>query len=292
MSGRSETNTQGGALESGVYVPVLIGGMARSGTTLLSALISTSNSCNGFAPEPHYLGQLMYAITSMGLPHQECFSTDRHGQLREHFGLFRKGLDEAWRTMDRPSILVLKHVYFTPMCELIGHFLPQAKFLAIMRDPRDIFASLIRAKRKEFGVAFRDINVEKLIPQWVHRFNHYYGCVLRAAANEFRGRLLAIDHDSLCVGDIHRLSDFMELSDIDPRALWRRCIVDIHRYENDPLFSDGWGKPLDKEFAKSHRTDLSYEVAERIQQDTMRIRAEFLTLARGPTLQSFPVETA
>lgn len=275
-----------GPLERGLYVPVLIGGMPRSGTTSLSALISTSSLCNPFAPEPHYLGYLANALPNLFLPNQSCFYRDKEEQLRQHFRFFRTVLDEAWVTLGRPKILVVKHVLFTPVCGIIGQHLPQARFLAIMRDPRDVFASMLRTRVRHQPTAHIDrSDLEDYVVQWIIRFNKYYLAVLSAATNGFRGRLLAVDHESMCRGIIGPIGQFLGLSDIDPDKLWNRSVFDITQHDDDPMFSDGWGKPLHTGSSRSRGNELDEEVAHTVDRDTRVVRSMFLDLVSGSALK-------
>ena len=264
----------------GLYRPVFVLGMPRSGTTLLSALISTSSSCNPFTPEPHYLGHLCQTIANLYLPYQSCFYTDRESVIASHFDFFRSVVDGVWKSLGRPPILVLKHVFMTTVCHLIGRHFPEAQFVAIMRDPCQTFASL-RESLADDGPESK-AHTELLVRQWLRRFNHYYSAVIRAANGELKGRVLAVDHELLCQGEFDSLSDFLRLRDIDPELLWKRFIVDIQDYKDDPLFSTGWGKPLHPSAVRPH-SQLNDGIAEMISRDTRTVRGQFASLVRRST---------
>lgn len=265
-------------LEQGRYVPVFVGGMARSGTTLLSALMSTSSACNPFAPEHHGLGFLAQAISSLTLPDQFLFYRDREEQLRRHFNLFRDILDEGWAALGEPAILVLKHCSLTAVCELVCRFIPQSKFVAIMRNPLNMYSSVSRARRIVSGGRESPSDMETHVVQWIRRFNQSYKAVLTADKAGLSDRILAVNYEAICQGDTKALSQFLHVLDIDPSRLWKRARFDISNYKKDPMYSAGWGKPLNDSYREAPH-EIAPQLVERIVEGTQSVRGEFIALA-------------
>jgi hypothetical protein len=263
------------------YTPVFIGGAPRSGTTMLSALVSTSESCNAFAPEFHYLGligQALLATLSTYDKTQKPFFRDQATLLRNHFGFVRQVLDEAWLALGRPSRLVIKHCKLTPLFGLLARHIPDALFLVICRDPRDIVASRLRAegKRGRPITGPRDNRVE----EYVAEFNAYYGSVFAAADSDLKGRFLALQLEEVSSGSLDALSSFLGLTDIAPERLWSRSVIDIREYRASHLFSRHWGEPLTSQAAHTYRDVLDAETADRIYWATKGVTTGFAALAR------------
>lgn len=255
---------------TGAYTPVFIGGAARSGTTLLNALVSTSQSCNPFAPEFHYLATLGQSLASNLMifdRSQRFFVRSREALIENHFRLMNAVVHEAWAALGQPEFLVIKHCKLTPMFALLAKHMPSARFLVSIRDARDVVASMLRASSKQRGRTqpISDDEIRLIITQ----FNTYYGAILSAAKGSLKGRLLIVQHEKLASGDYRTLESFLGLTDIDPQRLWKRSVFDIRRLEQDPMFSQHWGRPITNESVATYLDTLDDTTAERIFAETV-----------------------
>ena len=247
-------------------MPVFIGGAPRTGTTLLSALVSTSEKCNPFSPEYHCLGTIGQALPQLSLPSQNAFFRSKDTVLEACFQLVRRLLDEAWLCAGRPDYLVIKQCKLTPVFGMLARFLPNAKFLIIMRDARQAIESMLRAIEKHRNGTVPAYELTRLITQ----FNIYYKAVIREAPYDLKGRLLFVDFAQLAQGDTFSIGKFLKIYDIDLHRLWRRSTFDILDYSRDPMFSDLWGKPMSPE-AGTRELSLDEATCDRIARETLDV---------------------
>jgi len=254
------------------YLPVFVGGAPRTGTTLLSALICTSESCNPFAPEFHYLGTLgMALIQTLAIydSSQRLLLADRESLIRDHVAFMRSVMDASWEALGRPRVLVLKHCKLTPLFGMLGRHMPDARFVASFRDARDTIASMVRAYERH--VALGGPERQKYVDGLISQFNGYYAALNAAAANDLGSRLLVVDHEQLAAGRVDALASFLGLQDIDSTRLWQRAVFDVRALQKDSMFSEHWGAPLTREPIGQYARTLDEVMAARVLRETLSV---------------------
>lgn len=260
------------------YVPVFVGGAPRTGTTFLTALLCTSQSCNPFAPEFHYLASLAMALIqnlSIFESSQRHFVRSKQALIDSHFEFMRRVLDESWVSLGSPRYLVIKHCKLTPLFGMLARHIPAARFIVAIRDARDTIASNLRAYEKHHRM--RGVPVPEHVASLIAQFNGYYGALL-SSQSELQDRLLVVQHERLARGELAPLADFLELSDIDATQLWKRAVFDIRRLEHDSMFSAHWGQPVSAETIDTYRQTLDAATAERIFRETLTVSVGMSTL--------------
>jgi hypothetical protein len=239
-------------------------------------------SCNPFAPEFHYLGLLAQALNALRIPNQALLLGNADVVRSTHFALFQTTLDEAWKTLGKPEYLVVKHCFLTPLFDVIAKQIPRALFITTIRDPRCVVASLLRSILRAHPDTTADKWLPTLVPEWINRYNTSYGAVVRGCLRADHRRFLNIDHRHLGTEIVGSLERFLNISDINPDALWSRAVFDIQTMNRDPLFSPGWGRALG-----CHRNDtfgdvLEPAVADRLLEKTAIVRTALNRMIETP----------
>lgn len=261
--------------------PVFVGGLPRSGTTVLHALLCTSEATNVFTPEFHYLALVGHAFTqakAMFTRSQKAFFSSEEEFVNIHFEYMRHVVDAAWVALGRPRKLILKHPKLTPLFGQMAKHFPTARFVVVIRDARDVVASLIRAEARHQNA--KRIGKE-LVDMQIAQFNGYYGAVIAAATGPLRGRVLGVELERLAGSTLADLREFLSLPDIDTEKLWQRSMFEISRLRHDPFYSAHWGQPLTDKISGTWTQTLDAETAERIFLETLGVRTTFLALTSG-----------
>lgn len=168
---------------------IFIGGVMRSGTSLLQQVICTSKDTNQFINGCRYLtDQLKLYAQYSGA--DSLFADDyfeNTGEFRAFtIGIIEKFLAEAWACNGRPSTLVLKNPELTLYIPLLADLLPDAKFVISVREPKDVITSMIKVgtQQKKDGIRTFLANAASNIDLLCNTFNNYYAPTLRNLKTE------------------------------------------------------------------------------------------------------------
>lgn len=128
---------------------MMIGGAMRSGTTVIHRALCRARNSNPFLSESWFLRDLL-AMYRFRLSRFEAMGEDQFGSVAAYRRMLADDVADYLRTVSArhgdPEVLILKQP------ELIGSFAdlallsPQMLFLAVVRDPRDVVASMKRVR--------------------------------------------------------------------------------------------------------------------------------------------------
>lgn len=130
---------------------IFVGGSQRSGTTLLAASL-----CSGAETNP-YFGES--GSFRMLLESRHVLTQSMEDEISAHFGdqqamddyfqdCLRSFLNRVLKTHAPATSLVLKEPHMTMFFPSLWQLIPESKFVIIMRDPRDIVASMLDVGKK------------------------------------------------------------------------------------------------------------------------------------------------
>lgn len=128
---------------------MMIGGAMRSGTTVIHRALCAADNSNPFLSESWFLRDLL-AMYRFRLSRFAAMGEDQFGTAAAYSRMIAADVADYLRTVSArhgdPEVLILKHP------ELIRHFVdlaalsPEMLFLAVVRDPRDVVASMKRVR--------------------------------------------------------------------------------------------------------------------------------------------------
>jgi len=240
-----------------------VGGCARSGTTLLQALLCRAAGAHPMIRESRYLRVLLqaYGVAMARFDAEtEDYFRDRAALRAYHAKLIDDFLSHTRAHLGGAEHLVLKEPNQTRLFPEILSLVPAARCLCLVRDPRDTIASLVRvgqrygdhpADRGNPDVArLRRRNMRALCAHYLS----FYKPVLALAEGRGRERLMLIRYEDLVrspAAELARVAAFtgLALDGVDPHAS-----VDLGSYPQQfedrfsrPWTSDLYGKPLTAE---------------------------------------------
>jgi hypothetical protein len=233
-----------------------VGGGARTGTTLMQILLSQAESTNEMAPEAHYLRCLIssYRLARNSLAHQ----TPQFFDDADDFRTFNAGIIERFVTRTRRRFsgarhLVLKDPEMTKSFPDLFELMPSARFICMMRDPRDVVASLLRVGEKMLekgrndfvAAATRARDIERLC----RYFTGFYASLWPEQDERFWERTLFVRYEDLVTNPEGVLEDVqaftgLDLSHVSRAADFDTGTVDYSARTDSPWFSKLYGKGI------------------------------------------------
>jgi len=162
---------------------LLVGGAMRSGTTVIHRALCTATNSNPYISESWFLFDLMN-LYKWNLSRYEVRHADQFGHVRNFSELikfnFQYYLNLVSTKYDDPEVLILKHPELTRHFQEIGLMFPSMSFLAIVRDPRDVIASMkdVAAKHKADGIISPQSRV-KSIKGYCDQYRSYYDRIMQ-----------------------------------------------------------------------------------------------------------------
>jgi hypothetical protein len=164
---------------------IFVGGVMRSGTSLLQRVICTSDDTNSFINGCRYLtGQLELYVRYAG---PDSLFIDDYFENKKEFRDFTQSiiehiLYETWACNGRPNALVLKNPELSLYIPWLADLLRDAKFVMSVREPKDTITSMIKVGRRQKNEAIDSFlaNVGSNIDVLCDTFNNYYEPTLRS----------------------------------------------------------------------------------------------------------------
>jgi hypothetical protein len=181
-----------------------VGGSQRSGTTLLQTILCQDAQANPFTHEAKYLRHLVGAYRfgrqTFRLETKDFFR-DEAQYVEFNARIVRAFLQNVLDQYPQASHLVLKEPHLTMLFPELGELLPKARFLCVVRDPRDAIASMVKVggRLHEAGVQdemarmFTRRNMDEL----TRFFLSFYEPALRVRRPEFQRRVLLLRYEDL-----------------------------------------------------------------------------------------------
>lgn len=233
---------------------LFVGGGARTGTTLAQMLLCQAESTNAMVPEAHSLRCFLsaYHLASGSAAHQIPQYFDDPEDFRAfHAGQLQQYLDRTRARFGGVETLVLKDPEMTRFFPDLVSLLPEAHFVVMVRDPRDVVASLLAVGRKlldrqQGGIlaeAARTRNIRALC----QHFLAFYTPVLACQDERFWAQALFVRYEDLVQDTeaiLGNLSEFtgLNLVGLDPYADFNTGQVNYTDRQESPYFSALYGK--------------------------------------------------
>ena len=184
---------------------IFVGGSQRSGTTLVQTILCASGATNPMIGEAKYFRQLVQAY-AFGKRQFSGETRDYFKDLEElrvfHGGLIQRFLDHTLARFEGAKHLVLKEPHLTMLFPELVELLPAARFICVVRDPRDVIASMIEVGRKldEKGIADDPMGrmfVRRDMRALSRHYLSFYLPALRSADSGFMERYLFLRYEDL-----------------------------------------------------------------------------------------------
>jgi hypothetical protein len=208
-----------------------VGGTQRSGTTLLQTLLCQDADVNPLIQEAKYLRHLVAAFRfgrSQFENETKDYFRDAGSYLEFNRKLVRTFLENTLALYPGRKHLVLREPHLTMLFPELGELLPRARFLCVLRDPRDVIASMIDVGRKlksqgVTGDSMARLFIGRDMEQMSKHVLSFYEPVFRARGGVLKGRVAFLRYEDLVrepESQLNVIREFtgLRLAGVDPRA--------------------------------------------------------------------------
>ncbi|MBT5494246.1 MAG: sulfotransferase [Alphaproteobacteria bacterium] len=247
---------------------IFVGGAMRSGTTLVQRILCTDPSANEALPEVHVIREFVSLIDQCqqnvgNLAPVFEGKEDLLGFGSELVDVLLQRIRSRYGSDDSP--LILKNPELTRRFAFLSELRPSARFVIVLRDPRDGVVSMRRVIQRaaNLGVADAADGDSASIGKLAHVFLSYYAPL---ADLEFLKH-----HDRYCVV---RFEDLVQhpVEIIQRLSFWTGLSLDTALEEVTSGGDDGsifgaefYGKPITAAAVGRYKTDLSAAEIEQVE---------------------------
>jgi len=194
---------------------VFLGGSGRSGTSFVQKLLILHSQIHG-GPEFDFLPRFMQVFSQMKQPTQlqrQAFFYDEaflQQQWQEFTAAFLENKINDIKNISYVSEKTPDNIF---AAQQLLDLMPEAKFVYIYRDGRDVLNSFMNVKKryKEANKSTKHLNFLKLCLKWNDCNRHYYAL---AESEAYKDRIFAVKYEYLLENPkeaVQNLMDFIGL---------------------------------------------------------------------------------
>ena len=182
-----------------------VGGSQRSGTTLLQTILCQDGSTNPLIHEAKYFRHLLaaYRFGKRAFTGETCdYFRDLEDYRAFNAHLMMEALTKFSQMFPEARHLVLREPHLTIFFPVLHELLPDSRFLLIVRDPRDVVASMLRVGEKLAGQGQQEDGMARLfnsrnMPAIAAHYLSFYGPALSYNDPDYRRALLVLRYEDL-----------------------------------------------------------------------------------------------
>lgn len=254
-----------------------VGGVNRSGSTLLQSILCSDPKANPLVQEASYLRFITdaWAFGNANFDfHSKYYFDSRQDLLEFTAEWLDKFLNKFRGRYPEAEHLVLRYLpitaRFPQLNELMLAIGEQSHYIVIIRDPRDVVASLVQVGER--AKESNDSGAEALgrnIPNLCKIYMDVYGPLFSNKDPQFRGALTSLRYEDLVTKPGQTLAQLREatglnIPDYSPGSQWQRNEMDMEL--KHPWMSDLWGKGLTADRIGSYQKVLRPEEVSIVEQ--------------------------
>jgi hypothetical protein len=143
------------------------------------------------------------------------------------------------------DLLIIKEPNASTVAPLIAEIMPNARFVMMVRDVRDVAASLIDARKPGSWMANRlteEFDREKIVRQTVNRVRRIAPQIRALRSSVAAGHYAEVRYEALRTDTTQALGGFADALNLATDPARVRAAVDEHAYERIPADKRGPGK--------------------------------------------------
>jgi hypothetical protein len=262
---------------------IWIFGVARTGSSWLGAMMGDlDDHATWYEP---YVGDVFGYAYYMRAGEQQRGRGDfilgdpyRGAWIRSLRTFVLEGAEARFPELGENGYLVVKEPNGSVGAPLLVEALPESRVILLVRDPRDVVASLLAAQREgSWGAgedALADTDPDEFVRQRARMYNASFGKAWEAY-EAHSGRKIATRYEDLrhdALGELEKIYSSLVIP-IEVEQL--RKVVEKHAWENIPKRQKGPNKPRRKAKPGGWREDLTLEQARMVEEITAPIMNEF-----------------
>lgn len=258
-----------------------VGGSQRAGTTLLQSILCSDNTTSPLLQEAMYFRSMIatYQLGKTILPSKLKDYFTSLEELRNFNAIWAKAFLEHTLHRYAPiKHLVLKEPHLTMLFPEIYELISEAKFLIIVRDPRDTIASMIEVGERLASQGYDDIFTTMFttrdMKQLCNHYKSFYAPSIHYQVPDFHNQLLYIKYELLVENpalQIDRIKSFtnLTLNQFNQNATWQRSQINFSATSPDynPWYTELYGKAISATQVNRYRQVLTESEIATIEQE-------------------------
>lgn len=225
----------------------------RSGGTLVYSVLCADPGMPPVLMENHFLSMAAAAYRSSRDRldfEQGHFFSDMEDVQTFYRSWINAFLDKQRKRHAPARHLAIKSILLGPQCPMLYELLPNAIQVMVVRDPRDIIASMIEVGKKQEGMG-KPNQYPRDIKQLAGRLINHYQPAMTCNTPGFKDSMLYIRYEDV-VSNIQSVIDRiqkrtgLDLSGFDPENAWQRShrSFDASAAEKDAFMTESYGKSI------------------------------------------------
>jgi Sulfotransferase family len=278
---------QGGSDATAGGIPpehfIWVFGVARTGSSWLGAMMGDlDDHATWYEP---YVGDVFGYAYYMRAGEQQRMREDyilgdpyREAWIRSLRTFVLEGADARFPELGENGYLVVKEPNGSVGAPLLVEALPESRVILLVRDPRDVVASLLAAQRGgSWGAgedALADTDPDEFVRQRARMYDASFGKAWEAY-EAHNGRKVATRYEDLrydALGELQKIYSSLAIPIEEERL---RRVVEKHAWENIPERQKGPNKPRRKARPGGWREDLTPGQARMVEEITTPVMNEF-----------------
>ncbi len=197
---------------------IFVGGSQRSGTSIMQQLLCQSPLANSYVYEASYLRMQLSVYRDA----RSSFNGNMSSYFRDEAGLrnfsslvVRAFLEHSKVHLGGHDHLILKEPHLTQFWPELYELVPESVFLLMVRDPRDVIASMVAVGEKQKQAGQRYLFTQRDIPALCEHMISFYAPVLNIEDPGFRDRLAIVLYENLVQQPRQALKEISGFTGID-----------------------------------------------------------------------------
>lgn len=206
-----------------------VGGAMRTGTSLLQSVLCGAPESNDMMFECIYLMEQLRLYANWAQKDERGLSDffdGKEGLTDFTQRMVHDLLAQAHKQQLEPEHLVLKNPEITRLFPILMDMVPKARYVVVVRDPKDVVASMLEVarKQKELGRTSNMAAAGRDMKRLVGLYLSFYDSLFRSRSRH-NGRVHMVRYEDLILNYdaiVPRLAKFtgLDLSKHDPEADW------------------------------------------------------------------------
>ncbi|HVB37327.1 MAG TPA: sulfotransferase, partial [Vicinamibacterales bacterium] len=255
---------------------IFVGGAERTGTTLMQLLLCQGAGTNPFVREANYFRRLVEAYAEARTLAYTWDYFDSVDDLRQyHAALTRQFLERTRARFPGTVHLVLKEPtlteQFPALAELLGD---DARFVCMIRDPRDTIASLLKVGERQVSTGLGEPVPRERLKDLCARYRSFYLPIFQTPDPHFPSRIIWVKYRDLVLTPEAIISALERHLGLDLSRARQAGPMDTGRVDfssdferRSPWHSTLYGQPVTSERVGTYKTALTASEVAIIEED-------------------------